>query len=391
MAGAYSSAFSSAFDAGVVLPQAPMKASLGGGLLFARRQLQYLALAGPVLIPAPPVVVPDLSQAFADIPIRRKFDLRHTQTPEWGRADPPPPPAPDLAGMVPPTPPLPRPRRIGPDSAQVVLPPGYPQDWYPSADSPVRRRKFLTWDGYAVPPDRPFVPFDPTANPSTLPQPPQRPAALSYLAPLASIPPPAGPPSSALEPPGVVSWEPPPNQPVRPPAPRQPLDSAPQNIDPIPQAAPPEGSWYPSAEVPPLGLTRRPWLEAFAQNIDPIDTPAYVASFWLSYYPPGPFPKQGLLVALQQWLAEAPPIIEVTVIVGAWRSEFPALLRARPSLTPEAFARPQDMTTLADAYGCMTLSQVEVTSPQLLVASVTSPTFLSVSVKSATLLGVEVC
>ena len=334
----------------------------------------------PDYIPVPP---PDV--------VRAKLRSEHTQTPEWGRADPPPPPAPDLSALVQPDP-LPRPRlRWAPDAAQVVLPPGYPPDWYPSPEPFVRRRRFLTPEAYARPSDRPFVPFDPATNPATDPLPPQRPAAHSYATALSSIPPPAGPPSSALTPPGVVSWEPQPNQPPRGPQPRQPLDSAPQNVDPIPQAAPPEGSWYPSAEVPPVRLTARPWLEAFAQNIDPIDTPAYLASFWLSYYPSGPFPKQGLLAALQQALADAPPVVEVTVIVGAWRGEFPALLRAKPQLVPEAFARPQDMTTLADAYGCMTLSQVSATSPQLVVASVSGPTLLDVTVKSATLLAVEVC
>lgn len=372
----------------------------------------------PTELPAPTFAL-----GFGDVPVRRTFDLRHTQSPdigrssdapdyipvpppdvvrqrlrsehtqspEFGRADPPPPPAPDLSALVQPDP-LPRPRlRLAPDSAHVVLPPGYPPDWYPSPEPFVRRRRFLTAEAYARPSDRPFVPFDPSTNPATDPLPPQRPAALSYRAPLASIPPPAGPPSSALTPPGVVSWEPVPNQPPRGPSPRQPQGNQAQNVVPIPQAAPPEGSWYPSAEVPPFRLKARPWLEAFAQNIDPIDTPAYLASFWLSYYPSGPFPKAGLLAALQQWAAEAPPIIEVTVILGAWRSEFPALLRAKASLTPEAFATPQDLQTLADAYGCLTFGRVTVTSPTLLVASATAPTLLNVSVKSATLLSVEVC
>lgn len=391
MAGAFSAAFSSAFDISTVsLPVAAQKGSVAGGLMFARRQLQFLALAGPILIPAPPVVVPDLSQAFADAPVRRKFDLRATHSTEYGRADPPPPAAPDLAGLSSPDV-IRRIRRAqGPDVQQVVLPPGYSPDWFPSADSPVRRRRFLTHEAFATPEIRPTIPFDPAQQVATLPQPPLRPKALSAYAALSTVPP-VGPPSSALTPPGVTAWTGLPNQPPAPHSRAQGQLAPAQPVSPIPQPLPPEGSWYPSAEVPPLTLKRRPWLEAFAQNIDPIDTPAYLASFWLSYAPPGPFPKRGLLASLQQALADAPPAVEIVVITGAWRPELPALLARTARRTPEAFAGPEEMATLGDAYGCMTLSSLRVTYALLLAPVVTSAILAGVVVTHATLDDLEVC
>ena len=424
MAGAFSTAFSSAFDidAASPLPVAPQKGTVGGGLMFARKQLQYIALAGPLLIPAAaapdlaatlyavptrrpfflgdtrspeigqadPVVVPDLSQAFGDVPVRRKFDIRHTQSPEWGRSDPPPPPAPDLVSLSEPV--VPRRTRTaqGLTLSQTLLPPGYAPDWYPSAEYQIRRRRFLTHEAYARPDERPIIPFDPQQQVATLPQPPLRPRATQGYAARATVPP-VGPPSSALTPPGVTSWTGVPNQPVRPPAPRQGLFPSPQNLVPIPQNAPPELSWQPSAEVPPSRPSRRPWLEAFVQNIDPLNTPAYLASFWISYYPPGPFPKLGLLPALQQVFADAPPALALQVVFGAWRPEVPALLLRAARLTPEAYTRPQDYASLADVYGCISLNSVRVTQPTLLAAAVTGPQLLDVEVTSSTLLIDEVC
>jgi len=424
MAGAFSSAFSSAFDidAGGVLPSAPLKGTVSGGLMFARKQLQYIALAGPLLIPAAaapdlaislyalpvrrpffladtrspaigqadPVVVPDLLQAFGEVPVRRRFDLRHTHSTEYGRADPPPPAAPDLVSLSEPV--VPRRARTaeGLTLGQSLLPPGFPPDWYPSAEYQIRRRRFLTAEAFALPPERPTIPFEPAQGASILPQPPLRPLAISARAALSTVPP-VGPPSSALTPPNVLDWQGLANQPPATARPRLPQDTAVQNLVPIPQPTPPENSWQPSAEVPPLGLLRRPWLEAFAQNIDPISTPAYLASFWLSYVPPGPFPKLGLLPALQQWLGEAPPIIEIIVQAGSWRAEAPALLYALRRLTPEAFAAPQEMTTLGDAFGCISLSSVRVTQPLLLAQAVIGPLLIDVSVTSSTLLVDEVC
>lgn len=258
----------------------------------------------------------------------------------------------------------------------------------PVLDVPMARRERIAWEGYGAPVDRPAVPFDPAQGVADLPQPPLAPRRPTAFDALASMPPPAGPPSSALLPPGVVSYLPLPGQPT--PAPRQPQPQlAPaQNVEPI-VAAVPEAV----AIAPPDLFTRRrriPW-EAFAQNIDPIDTPAYVASFWLSYYPSGPFPPGGLLPALQQALAEPPPIVEVTVILGAWRPEAPALFRTRPRLTPGEMAGPQDLVTLGDAYGCMTLSRVTVTAPTLLDVTVTAPVLLQPTVTHPTLLSAEVC
>ena len=399
-----------------------MWGAVGTGLMFGRAMVQYLAMAGPILIPAvaapdlsaavmerpvvrrpfrydPPspeigqadaVVVPELCSILFDLPPVRRGVRPDTQSTEFGRSDPPPPAAPDLSPLIPADPVRRKRLEIGTVTAQTVLPPGYAPDWYPSTDYQIRRRRFLTHEAYARPSDKPTIPFDPQQQVATLPQPPLRPAAISARAALSTVPP-VGPPSSALTPPGVTSWTGVPNQPPATARPRQGLFPAPQNLVPIPQNAPPELSWQPSAEVPPSRPSRRPWLEAFAQNIDPLNTPAYLASFWISYYPPGPFPKQGLLPALQQVFADAPPAVELQVVFGAWRPEMPAILLRAATLTPEAFTLPEEMTTLADAYGCISLNSVRVTQPTLLAAAVTGPQLLDVEVTSSTLLIDEVC
>lgn len=254
----------------------------------------------------------------------------------------------------------------------------------------MRRRRFPTPEAFAEPPDRPVVPFDPAQGVAILPQPAGRPRAISGLAARSTVPP-VGPPSSALTPPGVVSWQGLPNQPPPGPARAQGQLAPAQNVDPIPQPTPPELSWQPSADPVPQRRVPRPWLEAFAQNIDPISTPAYLASFWLSYPPTGPFPVRGLLAALQQAAAEAPPVVEIIVIVGAWRPEAPALLRARTRVVAEGGAGSPDLTTLADAFGCLTLSQVAVTSPTLHAPVVTSAILADVTVTHPTLASLEVC
>lgn len=338
-----------ASDTGATLPTAPLKSALGGGVMFARRQLQYIALAGPVFLPAAPVVVPDLSQAFGDVPVRRKFDLRHTQSPEIGRSDPP---APDLASMLPEVPVRPSLPRQGPSLAFAPIPPA----------------------------------FDTAQQAAILTQPPLRPHPISRHALMG----PAGvlPPTSPLTPPGVISWQGRGlDSRVWPHRPRQPQLAPAQNVDPITPVAAPDLSWQGSFEIP---VRRRfTYPSEGRQPIEPISTPAYLASFWLTYHA-DPVPARPFWTALQQALAAPPPVIEVLVQTGSWRGTFPDWLRRLVTLVPGEAAVPPNLTVIAAGVPCIEMIDTGATYSTLL-SSATTPALLSPDATMSHLADPESC
>lgn len=422
MTGAFDTAFDSAFDVGASSDPLPgVGGVLGGGIVGWGKRLQYLALTSPLLIPAAPVVVPDL------VALEPALAPRARRTPPglWtGPIDAPAAPIPDLVALQseppvrrkfapvgdwtrpvePPAPPPPAPdsgyggsvdlirarTRPIPEPQPPILPPGYPPpEWYPRAPEFLRRKVARLYEQEVRPPERPTVPFNPEQQAATYPQPPGPKALLIRLSPVRFLPPAPFVPPSIQPLANPVSWwsrwpdgKPPGHRP------RQGVSAAPQNHVPIPPSAPPDQSWVPSMENPVRRKFVRPGLHA--GPIDPISTPALISSMWQGDRPHVSAAKR-FLTALQQAEAAPGPIIEVLVQAGPWRGEAPSYLRTLVPQQPLGALVPPIPSIISEGVPCIELTALEAAYSTLLSSSGTASGLVSPALRYSTLLNVEVC